>query len=61
MIYQAKHFFRNDEITVDDQILEAFSCYQKKNRKSQQQKQIDALHEKSANENLFLNLSKIRK
>ena len=32
MIYQAKHFFRNDEITVDDQILETLSCHQKKSR-----------------------------
>ena len=61
MIYQATHLFRNDEIIIDDQILEAFSCHQKKNRKSQQQKQIDALHEKSADENLSLNLSKTRK
>ena len=61
MIYQAKHLFRNDEITVDDQILETFSCHQKKNRESQQQKQIDALHEKSADENLSLNLLKIQK
>ena len=59
MIYQTKHFFRNDEMTVDDQILEAFSCHQKKNRKFQQQKQIDALHEKSADENLSLNFSRI--
>ena len=61
MIYRAKHFFRNDEITVDDQILEALSCHQKKNREFQQQKQIDALHEKFADENLSLNLSRIRK
>ena len=61
MIYQTKHFFRNDEITVDDQILEVFLYYQKKNREFQQQKQIDALYEKSANENSFLNFSKTRK
>ena len=35
MIYQTQHFLRNDEITIDDQILETFLYYQKKNRKFQ--------------------------